>query len=226
MNRKIFSLLSLVLTLAIAPVASAMQPFNAQYSVNYKGISAVAVARIAPVRSGTWVYTMSIDHMLASMGQATVFQDRAGQYRPLGGSDHSSYASIKRKNTTHYDWAKGTVRWTGDVKPGRAGPLRLQPGDMDALLVNLAVVRDVTAGRAMHYRMIENGRARNSDFRVLGKEVVTVAGRRYWAMKVGSARGNKQTLAWVVRGIPVPVRILQRENGSDTLSLTMSKWSY
>ena len=29
--------------------------------------------------------------------------------------------------------------WTGDVKPDRAGPVKLQAGDLDAMLINLAI---------------------------------------------------------------------------------------
>ncbi|MBW8811028.1 MAG: DUF3108 domain-containing protein, partial [Lysobacter sp.] len=31
--------------------------------------------------------------------------------------------------------------------------------------------------------------------------------------------GDKETIAWVVPGMPVPARILQRENGSDAIDL-------
>ena len=50
----------------------------------------------------------------------------------------------KKKNAT-YDWGRGVATWSGDVKPDRAGPVKLQSGDLDALLVNLAIARDAVA---------------------------------------------------------------------------------
>lgn len=226
MNKKIYRVLAVLLLLFALPTVQAMQSVNATYRVSYNGINATASARVAPSKNGTWVYAMTIDHLVASLDQATVFQDLAGVYRPLGASTQSSFASIKRNSVARYDWGKGAARWTGDVKPGRAGPVRLQSGDMDAMLLNLALVRDVSAGRPLHYRMVDNGRARAAVYRAMGMEKVTIAGRSYQATKVGEVRGNRQVFAWIVKGIPLPVRMLQREGGKDKVNLTMTAWSH
>ena len=207
------------------PASAAVQHFDGRYTASYKGISASARMTLTPTSNGNWMYLLSLDHMLANMSQATVFRETGNQYQPLGSSDRSSYASIKRAITTHYNWSAGQVRWSGDVKPGRTGPVRLQAGDMDALLVNLALARDVPAGRPLNYRMVENGRARPMNYRVIGRERVTVNGRAYDATKVSQGTAAKQTLAWVVAGIPAPVKLVQRENGTDTITLRMTSWS-
>ena len=45
------------------------------------------------------------------------------------------------------------------------------------------------------------------------------------ATKVAQGGTDKQTIAWIVAGIPAPVRIVQRENGATTISLQMNSWS-
>jgi len=217
-----------VLLLAVTAVdaQAAVQRFDGRYTASYKGLTANARMTITPARNGAWMYLTTVDHMLANMSQATVFQEVGNQYRPLGGSDRSSYASVKRGVTTSYNWAAGQARWSGDVKPNRAGPVRLQNGDMDALLINLALARDVPAGRPLSYRMVENGRARPMNYRVIGRERVTIGGRNYDATKVAQGGTEKQTIAWIVAGIPAPVRIVQRENGATTISLQMNSWSH
>ena len=60
---------------------------------------------------------------------------------------------------------------------------------------------------------------------VLGRERVTVNGREYEATRVAQGTAAKQTLAWVVAGIPAPVKLVQRENGSDTITLRMTSWT-
>ena len=54
-----------------------------------------------------------------------------------------------------------------------------------------------------------------------GKEAVTVNGKTEQATKVSRTDGSKEIIAWIVPDMPVPVRILQRENGQDALDLTI-----
>src|SRR5690606_5550551 len=79
-----------------------------------------------------------------------------------------------RTTTATYDWASGQATWDGDVKDDRRGPVRLQPGDVDGMLMNLALVRDFRAGKPLSYRLVEDGRARRQVFRPVGTESITV----------------------------------------------------
>jgi hypothetical protein len=38
---------------------------------------------------------------------------------------------------------------------------------------------------------------------------------------VSRTDGNKQTVVWVVDGLPVPARILQRKDGKDEMDLRL-----
>ena len=75
----------------------------------------------------------------------------------------------KSQKNASYDWSKGEARWSGDVKADRAGPVKLQDGDLDAMLLNLAIVRDVAAGKPLNYRMVDNGVVRQQNHQNLGK---------------------------------------------------------
>ncbi len=97
--------------------------------------------------------------------------------------------------------------------------MQLKSGDMDALLINLALVRDVAAGKPLSYRLVDNGRAKQLDYRITGTEKIDVGGQSQQATRVVSTDGDKETIAWVVKGMPVPARILQREGGKDALDL-------
>src|SRR3546814_5650356 len=81
-------------------------------------------------------------------------------------SDVCSSDLIKKtdKKAT-YDWDKGVATWSGDVKPERAGPVKLQPGDVDALLLNLELARDVQAGEPLDYRMVDDGRVKSMTYK-------------------------------------------------------------
>lgn len=201
--------------------AAAVEAFSADYLANYMGIVGAGKMTLAPAGAGKWEYTLNIRSSGASLTQSTVFEDRNGQWRPLSSNDSSLLLIKKVNKKTTYDWAKGEARWSGDVKADRAGPVALKAGDMDGMLINLAIARDVAAGKPLNYRMVEDGRAKQLSYEVAGKETISVQGKQQQATKVIRNDGNKQTLAWVVPGLPVPARILQRKNGRDEMDLTL-----
>ena len=210
-------LLSVASATAAKPVA--IKPFNAEYLATYMGMQASAVMTLAPAGDNRWKYSLNIDSGLAKLSQSTTFEDRNGQWRPLSGNDTSLVLIKKVKKDATYDWAKGEARWSGDVKPDRAGPVSLQAGDLDAMLINLAIARDVAAGKPLNYRMVDDGRVKQLSYQPAGKEAITVDGKSQQASKFTRADGEKQTVVWVVDGLPVPARILQRKNGKDEMDL-------
>ena len=223
MTRMLALSLAAALAMAEAP-AHALKPFTAQYEASFKGISAGGAMTLS--RQGQrWTYAMGLRNAMANLSQATVFEEAAGRYRPLGGSDRSTYLMKTRAVVTLYNWKGMQARWTGDVKPQRAGPVAMQPGDMDALLVNLALVRDIGFGRtSMSYRLLENGKAKSMTYRVAGREKITVGGRALDTTRVVQSAGSKQTAVWIAPGVPTPVRIVQREDGSEVFRLQLTSW--
>ena len=217
-------LLGAALLCAAAPALAekpALAPFDADYVASYMGMEGNAAMRLAPAGSGQWKYTLSIRSSLASLSQSTLFEENGGQWRPLSGTDMSSVLIKKTNKTATYDWKRGVATWSGDVKPDRAGPVKLQPGDLDAMLVNLAIARDATAGKPLHYRMVDDGRAKDMAYTVAGQEQITVEGKSRQATKVSRTDGNKETILWVVDGLPAPARILQRKDGRDEIDLRL-----
>ena len=220
--RHVFAAATLVAACAVSALAAApdLKPFNADYVANYMGMEGAARMSLAPA-GGSWTYTLSVKSSLASLSQSTTFDEKDGQWRPLSGTDNSNVLIKSVKKQATYDWAKGVATWTGDVKADRAGPVKLQAGDLDAMLVNLAIARDVAAGKPLKYRMVDDGRAKDLSYVVSGKEKVTIGGKSQQATKVTRTDGNKQTVVWVVDGLPAPARILQRKDGQDEMDLQL-----
>ena len=212
-----------LLAVASAP-AAAVQAFSADYQANAMGMQGNGHMSITAQGDDRWQYTLTIKNSLVDLSQSTVFDEQDGWLRPLSSTDLSRLLVKKKAVNTSFDWGKNQATWTGDVKPGRAGPVALQAGDMDALLVNLAIVRDVAAGKPLNYRMVENGNAKPMNYRVVGKEKITIGGKSRDATKVSRTSGNKEILVWVVPGMPVPARILQREDGQDSIDLQVKSW--
>ncbi|MGV8944404.1 DUF3108 domain-containing protein [Thermomonas sp.] len=211
-----------LLLACLASPAWAVKPFIADYQATVKGaISANAKMTLASAGADRWSYELSVNSPIASVSQTTVFEDRAGNWRPLSGSDSTQMLIKKSQKNATYDWASGEARWTGNVKPDRMGPVKLKAGDVDGMLLNLVIVRDVAAGKSLTYRLVDNGVAREQVYQNLGQETITVSGKPAVATKVMRNSDNKQITVWVVPGLPVPARILQQENGKDALDLVL-----
>jgi len=207
-----------LLALASLP-ALAVEPFSASYQASYMGLQGSGRMTLEPQGNDRWKYTLSIGSSGIQLNQSTVFEDRDGKWRPLSGTDSSMLLIKKTDKQASYDWDKGVATWSGDVKSDRAGPVKLQAGDVDALLLNLELARDVPAGKPLRYRMVEDGRVKTMTYKVVGKDEITVGGKKHTATRVSNKSGDKETIAWVVEGIPVPARILQRKNGKDEIDL-------
>ena len=217
--RSVLLTATLVAASAMAAPARALEPFAADYQASYMGLSANGRMTIESQGGNQWKYTLKISNQVAQLTQTTVFEDRDGQWRPLTGTDASLLLVKKIRRNAVYDWAKGEARWSGDVKPERAGPVPLQTGDVDGLLMNLAIARDAVAGKPLRYRMVDEGRAKPMSFTMAGKENISIGGKPRQATKLVSTNGNKQMLIWVVEGIALPARILQRKDGKDDIDL-------
>ncbi|MBX3714166.1 MAG: DUF3108 domain-containing protein [Lysobacter sp.] len=213
--------LALVVGAFVAP-AHALEPFKADYEANYMGLSATGHMSIEPQGSNQWKYTLKIANKVAQLTQTTVFEDRNGDWRPLTGTDASLLLVKKIRRNAVYDWAAGEARWSGDVKPERAGPVALQSGDVDGLLLNLAITRDALAGKPLQYRLVDEGRAKPMHFTVAGKDTVSVGGKPRPATRLVASNGDKQMLIWVVEGLALPARILQRKDGKDDIDLRIT----
>lgn len=212
-----------LLLLATAP-AFAIEAFTARYQANAMGMQGEGEMVLAAQGNGRWQYSLSIKNSLVDLSQKTVFDVQGDWLRPLSSSDVSRMLVKRKAVNTSFDWDKRQARWTGDVKPERAGPAALKEGDMDALLANLAIVRDIAAGRTPSYRVVENGEAKALNYKLAGKEKITIAGKTYEATKAVRDSGKRQIIVWVVPDMPVPARILQRENGQDTIDLQITSW--
>jgi hypothetical protein len=118
------------------------------------------------------------------------------------------------------------ARWEGSVKKERRKPLDLQPGDMSALLINLAIMRDARPGSTLHYRLVDVGRARDHTYQAANEpETMAVGDMSYDALRV--ARTDKpgdETVLWVASGVPTPIRILQRRDGEDEIDLRLIEY--
>jgi hypothetical protein len=222
------------ITASPATAARPLEPFIAQYQV-YKDGKVLGDATMQVVKNDArrWRVDLNIHGTKGLIGlagikaqQSTVFDITGGTYRPLAQSTLRKSIFTGKQTVGVYDWRTHQARWTGDVKESRRTPVTLHDGDQSGLLINLAVIRDAQPGKAMQYRFVDEGRARDHRYEVSTQlDDVQVGDLSYSAMKVSRTQsGNEETMIWVVDGVPTPVRMLQRENGEDTYDLRLVEY--
>ena len=203
--------LALGLFAASLSAHAALKPFNAVYQATYMGMDAVGKMNLVSQGGSQWKYSMSIAASVGSAKQSTTFEEAGGTWRPLSGQDATNVLFKSDLRNANYDWSKREATWSGKVKPDRRGPIALQAGDVDAMLMNLAIVRDVEAGKPLHYRLVDNGKAKSVTFTIAGKEVLNIGGKQVQATKVT----GEDLVLWVASGYPVPVRIHKNQDNID-----------
>ena len=223
-------------TAPAAPIGdvAALEPFVASYEVFRGGKSlGEATMQVVSLPAARWRVDLMMRGTRGVAGlaginaeQSTLFDAKGETYRPLTQATVNKTVFTQKKTIGVYDWRLGSATWQGDVKESRTGPLALQGGDMSGLLINLAVIRDAEPGKTLQYRFVDNGRARPHKYVVATEpESVSVAGIGYTAMRVDRIeKGNEETVIWVVKGVPTPIRMLQREDGVDTYDLRLIEY--
>ena len=224
----------LVLLAPVTALAGALEPFVAHYQVFRGGRElGQATLRLTRTDAARWRVDLVMDGKgligLAGLRaeQSTVFDAIDGRYVPLSQSTVRRMLFSRRQTVGVYDWARGSARWSGDVKKTRTRPIPLRPGDMSGLLINLAVIRDAAPGATLRYRFVDDGRVRDHEYAVaVEPEAVAAGDLEFSALRVDRVRaGGDDTTIWVAQGVPTPIRILQREDGEDSYDLRLIEYT-
>ncbi|WP_024889743.1 DUF3108 domain-containing protein [Luteimonas huabeiensis] len=232
---KAFFLLCALLTgLLPAAHAAELAPFVASYEAWYRGKHAGdATMRVERLDAAQWKVGLGIRgrHGFAGLArvnidQSTEFDVQGADFRPLRQETLRKALVFTRRATGIYDWQARSAQWTGDISKRRRDPVPLQDGDMSALLINLAIVRDARPGATLRYRFVDGGRARDHVYQVAPEpEIVEVGELSYNALRVSRVQdGRDEMIVWIADGVPTPVRILQLDEGEDGIDLRLTEY--
>ena len=218
---------------AVPSQPAPLRPFVATYQVFRSGSElGEATMQLVHVNGPRWRIDLDMKgHGLMritglNLQQSTLFDVDGTTYRPLAQSTVKRAFLSSRKTVGLYDWAHQSAHWTGDVRKGHAVPVPLRPGDMSGLLIDLAVIRDAAPGRELHYRFVDDGRVRDHHWVVAPQtESVAMGELNYDALRANRVQGGgDDTILWVAAGVPTPIRILQRDNGTDSTDLRLIEY--
>ena len=233
--RIVLFIAALALALPATAHTEALAPFHATYEAWY-GDRHVGEANMRLERRDgpNWEIDLEVRANRGLIGlarlnmlQSTVFDVHhdGNFFRPLTQRTVRKAILFGRSVDGIYDWHTHTAQWTGDVSERRSQPVPLQDGDMSALLINLAVIRDAEPGATLHYRYADNGRVREHEYQVAAEpELIQVADLSYSALRVSRIEDDDdEMIVWGANGVPTPIRIVQRD-GDDTIDLRLTEY--
>ena len=187
---------ALLLT-ATAARAAALAPFEARYRLSLGGLT-VGEARLVlrPADGGRYLYEMASRPrgLLALFRRDTLTERSLWEHGPDGTPRPLRYERIQtgsreRRARLVFTWSPdGSGRVRNEVA-GRPWAMAVPPGTLDRLLVQIALRRDLAAGRKpLEYPIADGGKLKRYRFAVLGRETVTTSAGRFEAVKIQRLR--------------------------------------
>lgn len=218
-------LLLLALCAPWAAGAATLAPFKATYAVRYSGLNAgTGQLELLPITDGLWAY----ESRLQGRGVARIFVGNElsrSEFRiendkvvPL------AFTSDENSQKLVFDWQAGRV--TGSVLRKQVN-LPLQPGLLDPLSVQVALMHELNSGRMPdRFTLVDEDRIKDYLYAVEGSEVIdSVAGTLrtdiYSSRRPGS---KKATLFWCAPELGnIPLKVERRDGTSVVWSMRLTE---
>jgi hypothetical protein len=215
-----------MLACGIAPAGSpddALKPFTASYSISWRGISAgSAQLQLELLSDGRWSYRMQTFArglarlaMPAQMDSRSVFRIQDDHVVPQIFTVDDGTDDDDADQNVVFDWDAGRVRGIAERK---RVDLPLQPGLLDTLSVQVALMRELLAGRTPErFVLLDAERIKDYLYTTQGRERLKTDAGTYDTVIYRSARpgSRKSTWFWCAPELGyLPLKV-ERRDGSD-----------
>lgn len=212
-----------------------MTPFTASYELRLNGFK-VGEAEVKLVRTadGRVIYRRDSrakgilalirnDHIK----ELAISQLEQGRFKPLRFEYRHEGGGRIRAEEIRFDWSKEQA--FSDHR-GDQDTFAIEPGVLDRMTLELAVMRDVAKGRkALIYPVIAYGKKRQWQLHRHGQEYVETPAGRFLALIVKREHHNSKraTTFWLSYEIAyLPVRVVYREKNGDRGELLLMSSSF
>ncbi|MGH8531682.1 MAG: DUF3108 domain-containing protein [Gammaproteobacteria bacterium] len=206
---------SINLLASLTALAEIPQPFSVSYSLYTNGLKVgESVRALEKDKNGRYVFRSES----RSSGILTLFlNDHVIEKSTwlLSGEDIHPLRYIYRQSgsknsvqTVRFDWRAKTIDNREDNKSWR---LRLTPNLFDKLVYQIAIMRDLAAGRrSLAYQIVDGGEIKDYRFAYLGEEMVDTPLGQIPAVRLERRQGKSErsTTFWcAIRWRYLPVRV-------------------
>jgi Protein of unknown function (DUF3108) len=218
MKRAVLLLLALCAPWTAGAATATLAPFKATYGVRYSGMNAgTGQLELLQVPGGLWALESRVEgHGLARIFvgnelSRSEFRIENDKVVPM------TFTSDENTQKLVFDWQSGRVTGAVERKPVN---LPLQPGLLDPLSVQVALMHELNSGRMPErFTLVDEDRIKDYLYAVEGSEVIdSVAGSHrtdiYSSRRPGS---KKATYFWCAPDLGnIPLKV-ERRDGRDVV---------
>jgi hypothetical protein len=200
-----------------------LKPFSASYSISWHGIAAGSAQLQLQLQSdGRWSYRMQTFArglarlaMPAQMDSRSVFRIQDDRVVPETFTVDDGTDDDDNDQSVVFDWEAGRVRGIAERK---RVDLQLQPGLLDTLSVQVALMRELLAGRTPErFVLLDAERIKDYIYTTQGREKLQTDAGTYDTVIFRSTRpgSRKSTWFWCAPELGyLPLKV-ERRDGTD-----------
>lgn len=156
-----------------------------------------------------------------SISETSVFRLRRGHIRALSYQFVHKEGAKTERSSVQFDWQTETAI---SYANGRTRRIKVPPGTVDRMVLQLAVMHDLAEGRAtMSYPLVDDNHLKTYRFAVKGRERVHTQAGSFYTLRVERTHDpDKQTIFWCAPKLDyLPVKVLQKKKGGTALMLEL-----
>jgi hypothetical protein len=182
--------------------AAQLTPFTASYAADMKKIpvNGEAIHSLARNTDDTWNLSFTAGMFVARLSEDSTLRLEDDRLVPLSYNYERKGLGRSRQTTQVFDWDNGVVK---GVHKGETFTLPIEPGLLDKTTYQLALQRDLMAGRTeMTYRVVDGDDIDEYEFKVVGDDRVTTRAGQFDAVQVERVRdpdSKRQTTLWFAK---------------------------
>jgi hypothetical protein len=230
-----FRLLAALLAATFAPMlasADELKPFSAKYTITWRGISAGNTSlQLEHLPDGKWSYKSETSArglfrlvMPAELSSRSVFRIKEDHVVPESfAADDGARSDAKDQDIT-FDWAAGRVRGMAERQPV---DLPTQPGLLDSLSVQIALMHELLAGRTpSRFVLLDRDRIKEYLYTVERRERVRIDSGEYDTVVFRSSRPGSRngTYFWCAPALGyLPLKVERREGKEVQWSMRLQQ---
>jgi hypothetical protein len=223
----------LLASAAEAP-AQELKPFAASYNITWHGLAAgTAQLQLQRLADGRWSYqSLSTARglfriaMPAELRSRTLFTISDGRIVPELFTADDGAASSSKDQELRFDWSAGRV--TG-VAEKRRVDLPLQPGLLDTMSVQIALMHELLTGNTpKHFMLVDKDRIKEYNYTAIGQEMLGTPMGEYSTVIYRSSRPGSSTgtYFWCAPALGyLPLKVERRDGNKVQWSMSLQTTS-
>jgi len=156
-----------------------------------------------------------------SITETSVFRLHQGRIQALSYQFVHHNGDQADRRSVRFDWENDTAI---SEKDGKTRRLKVPPGTVDQMVLQLAVMRGLANGRErMSYKLVADNELKTYHFAVKGRERVHTGAGTFYTLRVERTQDpDKTTVFWCAPKLDyLPVKMLQQKKGGAAIRLEL-----